>query len=137
MAFKTDLQSLRFAGEALIDLSTRSSTSSLTFHLAKNVTITHIALQTAELKSTSTQSLPLDSLSFDEDKERITVDLKQIPGEGLKAGSEAKLWVRFESELTGSMAGYYRSEGETGEDGKKPVYALTQFEATAARKAFP
>jgi aminopeptidase 2 len=121
----------------LIDLSTRSSTSSLTFHLAQNVTITHIALQTAELKSTTSQSLPLDSLTFDEDKERVTVDLKQIPGEGLKAGSEAKLWVRFESELTGSMAGYYRSEGETGDDGKKPVYALTQFEATAARKAFP
>lgn len=131
------MQALRFAGEALIDLSTRSSTSSLTFHLAKNVIITHIALHTAELKSTSSLSLPLDSLSFDEDKERVTVDLKQVPGEGLKAGSEVKLWVRFESELTGSMLGYYRSEGDADDNGKKPVYALTQFEATAARKAFP
>lgn len=121
----------------MIDLSARASTSSLTFHLAKNVTITHIALHTAELKSTSSLALPLDALSFDADKERVTVDLKQAPGEGLKAGSEAKLWVRFESELTGSMAGYYRSEGDADDNGKKPVYALTQFEATAARKAFP
>jgi aminopeptidase 2 len=69
----------------------------------------------------------------------------------LREGADAKLWVRFEAELTGSMAGYYKSEGDAGEDGKKPVYvrsnqkgiqlisryALTQFEATAARKAFP
>ena len=121
----------------MIDLSVKASTSSLTFHLAKNVSITHIALHTTELKSTSSLALSLDSLSFDEDKERITVDLAKAPGQGLTAGTEAKLWVRFEAELTGSMAGYYRSEGDAGDDGKKPVYALTQFEATAARKAFP
>jgi len=40
----------------------------------------------------------------------------------LRAGADAKLWVRFEAELTGSMAGYYKSEGDAGEDGKKPVY---------------
>jgi aminopeptidase 2 len=105
----------------LIDLTAKSSTSSIVFHLDKNVTVTHLALHTSELKSTSSTALPLESLSFDHEKERATIDLKQAPGEGLRAGSEAKLWVRFEAELTGSMAGYYKSEGEAGDNGKKPV----------------
>ena len=131
MAIKTDLQALRFAGEALIDLTAKASTSSLVFHLSKNVTVTHLALHTSELKSTSSSALPLESLSFDEERERATIDLKQTGGEGLRAGAEAKLWVRFEAELTGSMAGYYKSEGEAGEDGKKPVYVLVRISTAA------
>jgi aminopeptidase 2 len=121
LAFKTDLQALQFAGEALIDLQAKASTSQLVFHLSKNVTVTHLALHTSELKSTSSIALPLESLTLDEDQERATIDLKQGGGQGLTAGAHAKLWVRFEADLTGSMAGYYKSEGEAGEDGKKPV----------------
>jgi aminopeptidase 2 len=102
-------------------LTAKASTSQLVFHLSKNVTVTHLALHTSELKSTSSIALPLESLSFDHDQERATIDLKQGSGQGLVAGADAKLWVRFESELTGSMAGYYKSEGDAGEDGKKPV----------------
>jgi aminopeptidase 2 len=89
------------------------------------VNVTHLALQTSELKSTSSSALPLESLTFDEDRERATIDLKQAGGQGLREGADAKLWVRFEAELTGSMAGYYKSEGDAGEDGKKPVYVHT------------
>jgi aminopeptidase 2 len=122
LAFKTDLKTLRFAGEALIDLTAKASTSSIEFNLSKNVNVTHLALHTSELKSTSSSELSLDSLSFDEERERATIDLKKAGGQGLRAGADAKLWVRFEAELTGSMAGYYKSEGDAGEDGKKPVY---------------
>jgi aminopeptidase 2 len=106
----------------LIDITAKASTDSIVFHLDKNVNVTHLALHTSELKSTSSSALPLESLTFDEDRERATIDLKQAGGQGLRAGADAKLWVRFEAELTGSMAGYYKSEGDAGEDGKKPVY---------------
>ncbi|TXT13659.1 hypothetical protein VHUM_01026 [Vanrija humicola] len=36
------------------------------------------------------------------------------------------------------MVGYYKSDGDLDEaTGKRPIYALTQFEPTAARRAFP
>jgi len=92
------------------------------------VNVTHLALQTSELKSTSSSALPLESLTFDEDRERATIDLKQAGGQGLREGADAKLWVRFEAELTGSMAGYYKSEGDAGEDGKKPVCVRSEQE---------
>ncbi|CDO74266.1 hypothetical protein BN946_scf184643.g6 [Trametes cinnabarina] len=54
--------------------------------------------------------------------------------EPLAAGSDARLTITFSGELTSSLSGYYRSTG--GADGKT-VYSLTQFQPTAARRAFP
>ena len=103
------------------------------------MSITHIALSTSDLKTTSAQLIPLSALSYHEKSEVATLDVSSIAGGQLKAGSKGvKLWFRFEAELEKSMHGYYKSEGDADpKTGKKPVYALTQFEATAARKALP
>jgi aminopeptidase 2 len=121
LAIKTDLQSLRYAGELLIDLSIKSDTSKLTFNVHPSVKITHLAISSAELKSTSSLALPLSDLSVDDEQERGTIKLDKVPGGGLKAGGEAKVWMRFEAELGGSMAGYYKSEGDLDAQGKKAV----------------
>ncbi|KAJ2995303.1 hypothetical protein NUW54_g7413 [Trametes sanguinea] len=52
----------------------------------------------------------------------------------LPAGTNARLTITFEGKLTSSLSGYYRCVGDA--DGKN-VYSLTQFQPTAARKAFP
>ncbi|KAH9923974.1 ERAP1-like C-terminal domain-containing protein [Epithele typhae] len=52
----------------------------------------------------------------------------------LRKGAKARLSVAFANELDASLMGYYRSTG--GADGRT-VYALTQFEPTSAREAFP
>ncbi|KII88967.1 hypothetical protein PLICRDRAFT_109758 [Plicaturopsis crispa FD-325 SS-3] len=53
----------------------------------------------------------------------------------LPAGSKAELQVGYKGILSGSMMGYYKASWE--HEGKKKYYALTQFEPTAARRAFP
>ncbi|OWZ56597.1 aminopeptidase 2 [Cryptococcus neoformans] len=140
IVIKTDLLSSppTFSGEALITLDVNSSTSELVFHLNKELSITNIAISTSDLKTTSSLVIPKEELKLDEEKERATISLDKLPGGGLKEGTkDVKVFFKFESELHASMFGYYRSEGDADENGKKPIYGLTQFEATAARKAFP
>jgi hypothetical protein len=124
LAFKTDLSTSppTFSGEALIHLDIHESTSTLTFNVHHTLKITHIAITTSELKSTSTHVLDLSKLKIDKDKERGSVDLGELPGGWLKEGSKGKIWFRFESELSGNMMGYYKSVGDTdSETGIKPV----------------
>ena len=74
-------------------------------------------------------------ISYDKKLERLTVTFpKDVVT--LKVGEKYKLGFRFEGELDTSMMGYYRSAYETA-DGKQAYYGLTQFESTAARRAFP
>lgn len=57
----------------------------------------------------------------------------------LQAGTKAKLGLTFSSPLEPSMMGYYKSthSPDPSKPEEKDFYALTQFEPTAARKAFP
>ena len=124
MVIRTDLKSSppSYAGEVLVTLDVNESTDSIHFHAGKNLSITHIALSSSDLKTTSSQLIPLSAISFDEDSERATLDLKEVGGGGLKEGQKGvKLWFRFEAELEKSMHGYYKSEGDADETGKKPV----------------
>lgn len=53
----------------------------------------------------------------------------------LKPGKAYWLYTEFRGELADDLQGFYRSEYE--EDGVKKVVAITQMQATYARKAFP
>ena len=110
-------------GEAAISLDIKADTSKVIFHAAGNLRISHMALASADLKSTSAQLIPTSALTFDAKFKRATLDITSLPGGILKAGSKGvKLWFRFESELDQSMNGYYRSEGDVDEKtGKKQV----------------
>lgn len=123
MVVRTDLSSSTYAGESQVTLDILESTSSLIFHAGKNVSITHLAISSSDLKTTSSQLVPLSAVSYDEASERVTVDLREIGGGGLKEGQKGvKVWFRFEAELEKSMHGYYKSEGDLDEKtGKKPV----------------
>lgn len=128
IVIKTDLVSSppTFTGEALITLDVNSSTSELVFHLNKELSITHIAISTSDLKTTSSLVIPKEELKLDEEKERATISLAKLPGGGLKEGTkDVKVFFKFESELHATMFGYYRSEGDADENGKKPMYVYT------------
>jgi aminopeptidase 2 len=122
---KTDLESSppSFSGESLTHLDITSDITTLTFNLHPTLSVTHLAISSSDLKTTSSLVLPLTALSIDKDQERGAVDLSSLPGGGLKAGMKGvKLWTRFEAELGGSMVGYYKSEGDLDEStGKKPM----------------
>lgn len=139
LAIKTNLHTSppSFSGEVLITLDVTKTTSTLVFNAHSSLKITDAAISSSELKSTNSVVLPSSAITANEEQERASIDLGQLPGGGLQEGTKAKVWMRFEGELKGNMVGYYKSEGDADDQGKKPIYALTQFEPTAARKAFP
>ena len=122
---KTDLAASppSYSGELIVTLDVKQDTSAVVFNVSKNLKISHLAITTSDLKSTSSVTLSESDLSLDEEKDRGTINLKSLPGGGLKAGQkDVKIWFRFDSILAGNMVGYYLSEGDKDEKtGEKPV----------------
>ncbi|KIY51112.1 hypothetical protein FISHEDRAFT_71404 [Fistulina hepatica ATCC 64428] len=123
---QTDLQESSFAGLVAIHLDVKKETSQVVLH-SSALELAPATIYSAALKTEQVQS----EKSYDEDQDRLSLSFPQP----LPAGSKAVLKIGFKAPLTGSMMGYYRSLWE--HDDKKEYYALTQFEATAARRAFP
>lgn len=123
---KTDLEQFTFEGVVKINLDVKTETSKVVLNTAeldlKKVSVYSDALQTAQT--------PIGQ-SVDLVQERIAYELSTP----LPASSKAELSVSFSGKLTGNMTGYYKSSWE--HEGKTKHYALTQFEPTAARRAFP
>ncbi|CUA72325.1 hypothetical protein RSOLAG22IIIB_00991 [Rhizoctonia solani] len=130
LTIQTDLEALTFKGFVIVDLDMLEETSKITFNSSElivhedGLTITSDALKTEQ-----TQSVKLTGV--DQKSERASVQLPTA----LPKGSKAKLRVGYEGKLTGSMLGYYYSSAQ--HEGKPRNYTLTQFEPTAARRAFP
>ncbi|KAF9813474.1 hypothetical protein IEO21_05581 [Rhodonia placenta] len=122
----TDLVYAKFDGIVKIDLYVRDKTSDIVFNTTKDMQLGSVTVYSDALR---TEQHP-KSMSFDTDRERGILSLPT----SLPAGSKAQVSISFEGPLTGALMGYYRSVG--GADGKE-VYSLTQFEPTAARRAFP
>ncbi|KAI0831781.1 leucyl aminopeptidase [Trametes gibbosa] len=122
----TDLENSRFEGIVHIDLHINKETDTIVLNTA-NLELGQASLKSGSaLEHTTTPS----ALEFDTTNERVTYTFAK----SLAAGSSTRLSVSFKGKLTGDMLGYYRSTG--GKDGELQ-YALTQFEPTAARRAFP
>ncbi|KAG0149414.1 hypothetical protein CROQUDRAFT_74268 [Cronartium quercuum f. sp. fusiforme G11] len=123
LTIRTDLESNppTFQGVAQIELNILNETDTITFHAAPSLSILAVLIE----------SEPAKSISFDQKTERCHASFsKSFP-----TNSKISLGVIFKAELEGSMMGYYRSTYEF--EGKKGFYGLTQFEPTAARRAFP
>lgn len=121
LAFKTDLDNQRFSGEALIDLDVAETSKNIVFNLEESCQITHISIGTTEAKSSAAVRIPLSALAHDKKQERTTVDLAALPGGQVVGGSKIKLFVRWEAPLGDNMVGYYKSDGDADENGKKPM----------------
>lgn len=113
--------------------NTPGNTSSITLHAGPQLKVHSAVLSSASLKTTS--SILASDIAQDTKLERVTV---KFPSDvvALAAGQKLRLGLRFEAEIDGSMMGYYKSSYENA-NGEKAYYALTQFEPTAARRAFP
>ncbi|KGG52447.1 puromycin-sensitive aminopeptidase, partial [Mitosporidium daphniae] len=69
---------------------------------------------------------------MDNKKEHVTF---KFTGD-IAEGTSAKLRISFKGEINSKLAGFYRAVYEDP-SGNKKVMAVTQFEATDARRAFP
>ncbi|KAG6813612.1 hypothetical protein H0H92_009229 [Tricholoma furcatifolium] len=126
VTIKTDLENLEFEGFVDVSLDVKDETSSITLNTA-SLELGKASLYSDALKTEQEPS----GESFNTVSERVTY----VFPTAIPAGSKAQLKIGFAGKLTGGMAGYYKSLYEV--DGQKKAYALTQFEPTAARRAFP
>ncbi|KAI0637348.1 leucyl aminopeptidase [Trametes polyzona] len=122
----TDIANSKFEGIVHIDLTVNKDTSTIVLNTA-NLQLGDVSLKSGgSLENVQTAS----GQEFDPVNERAVFSFAKA----LSAGTSARLSATFKGDLTGDMLGYYYSTG--GKDGELK-YTLTQFEPTAARRAFP
>ncbi|KAI6109871.1 hypothetical protein F5141DRAFT_1117209 [Pisolithus sp. B1] len=126
LTIKTDLNNDVYEGVVKIDLEVKKQTSTIVLNVA-DLEISDVVLRSHALKNEQ----PDTARSLDAKSERGTFCFPNA----LPASSEATLSITFTGKLSGSMLGYYKSSFQ--HDGSTKSYALTQFEPTAARRAFP
>lgn len=120
---KPCFKSFTFAGRVEASVKVNSATDT-------------ILLNSAEVKPSSAefcmqdQVITANSMSCDEKKETMTLKF----GKSLTIG-EGVLKISFEGILNDKMKGFYRNQYES--NGEKKFGAVTQFEATDARRCFP
>ncbi|KAH9030817.1 leucyl aminopeptidase [Lactarius hengduanensis] len=123
LTIRTDLEKEKFAGFVKIDLEIVKATKIVTFNAATELLL---GPATLVLAPSGTHLAPTET-NFDASTERASLTF----AEELPAGTNATLHLGFESELTDSLTGYYKSTWAKG------ICTLTQFEPTDARRALP
>ncbi|RXW20987.1 hypothetical protein EST38_g4846 [Candolleomyces aberdarensis] len=118
VVIKTDLEASTFQGVVKTSFDVMKETSSITLNTTA-----------LDLGKVATKLLPIGP-SITPRNAHPSSSKAPLP-----AGSKGDIKIHFSGELTGSMTGYYKSSWE--DEGKSRSYALTQFEPTAARRAFP
>ncbi|WFC99442.1 Aminopeptidase 2 mitochondrial [Malassezia yamatoensis] len=120
----SDLDQCRFQGVVKVALEVERGTKQITFNAGKG-------LELSDVLVSFEQNNERVSVSQDKEHERATVTLSK----DLRPGSSLNLTAGFRGVIDDSMMGFYRSSWE--HEGRKGNYALTQFEPTSARRAFP
>jgi aminopeptidase N len=113
-----DLANETFSGDEMIDLDVKEPVKTITLHEVE-LTMPHVTVISGSKALAPT-------VSVDEKNETATFTLP----EEISAGSAA-IHIAFEGKLGKQLSGLYLSRTA------KRKYAVTQFEATSARRAFP
>lgn len=126
LTLECDFDKFTFDGTVLIDLDVAEDSA-------------EISLNTLELDIHSTtvygpNGLEIGNphLSYNEDTQTTKIKFD----EKLPRGRKAKLKQTFTGQLNDQMAGFYRASSKD-QEGKQKYLAVTQFEPTDARRAFP
>ncbi|KAF7333538.1 Aminopeptidase 1 [Mycena venus] len=128
LTFWTDLESLKFGGFVTVDLDILEETSAIVLNCSDDLKLADASVHCATLDAGQLQSAQIVA-----DKELGRASLN-FPA-ALPAGSKAQVKLSYSAMLRGSMNGYYKSAWQR--DGKTEYYALTHFQPTDARAAFP
>ena len=118
LALAPDLKSATFAGEERISVTLQQAVG--------DVTLNALDLKFQQAKATIAGKSYAATVSSDASKQQATLHFDQP----LPAG-EATLDIQFTGVLNDKLRGFYLSRT------KKRNYAVTQFESTDARRAFP
>eukprot|EP00794_Sanderia_malayensis_P017827 gene17827-19608_t len=126
ITLQPDLKNFTFKGNEIIDLQVKSSTKQITMNCV-DINISDAAFTNLEDSSDVNSA----NIKYNKDAETVTI----VFSSALPSGS-GKLSIGFTGELNDKMKGFYRSKYKDLE-GVEKYCAVTQFEATDARRAFP
>ncbi|HMX45388.1 MAG TPA: M1 family metallopeptidase [Candidatus Obscuribacter sp.] len=119
--------SFKFTGEVTIALVVKAEQKSLILNAAE------LVVDSAALKKSAAEHTELSATKIQIDAELERVELTFA--EPVAPGSYT-LHLKFSGQINDKLRGFYRS-AQTLASGEKRYIALTQFEATDARRAFP
>jgi len=122
-----DLKAATFAGVETIDVQIARPTASITLNAAE-IAIESVTVEQrlAGSVARAASEVQTGKVSYDEKQQQATLT---FPAE-LKAGA-ARLEIHYTGKLNNELRGFYLSKTA------KRSYAVTQFESTDARRAFP
>lgn len=126
ITLRPDLKNLTFEGTQNVEIEVIESTDTVILN-SLDLDIKTVCFQNKNGKK-------LEVLKIDHSIENETATLKF--GEKLPTGKDGRLYFDFVGEINNKMKGFYRSK-YTGLDGSVKYAAVTQFEATDARRCFP
>jgi aminopeptidase N/puromycin-sensitive aminopeptidase len=118
LEFGPDLKAATFSGFEVIDVSIKEPTNAITLNA--------IELKLQDVRIIYHHGMQRGSISFDPEKQQATLTFPNT----IPAG-DAILRIRFTGILNNELRGFYLSKTE------RRSYAVTQFESTEARRAFP
>ncbi|KAJ6558360.1 peptidase family M1-domain-containing protein [Mycena capillaripes] len=127
LTFWTDLESLEFGGFVTVDLDILKETSAIILNCSDELNLGTASIHCTALEGDQLQSLQIAN----QEGERVTLNFLTA----LPTGCKAQLKIDYNAKLRGSLNGYYKSAWK--KDGKTEHYALTHFQPTDARAAFP
>ena len=123
ITLKPDLERFTFEGSESVEVEVNAATRRIVVHA------TELEIHAATLERAGVSREPTD-IEANEEEETVAF----VFGETLEPGP-ARLAVQFTGQLNDKMHGFYRSVYQR--DGEQRTMAVTQFEATDARRAFP
>jgi aminopeptidase N len=125
-----DLKAAAFSGDETIDVMVKEATNTITLNAAEmefqSVTATFGCFQLEHQQCTENVALKDPAISLDKEKEQATFTFSNQIQPG-----ELELRIRYTGILNNELRGFYLSKTA------KRSYAVTQFEPTDARRAFP
>ncbi|HSX40656.1 MAG TPA: M1 family metallopeptidase [Candidatus Saccharimonadales bacterium] len=120
---RPDLEEFTFTGEETIYLTLEKSTKKIILHAAE-LAISHVSMQEGSAKPV------IGKVSYNIKNETVTLTFPKALSVGKK-----ELTLHFSGILNDKMRGFYRSRYEV--KGVVTHMAVSQFESTDARRAFP
>ena len=122
VVLEPDFEKFTFEGSVTIDLEVAEDSKSISLNTVD------IKIHSSSVHADGALITDSPTLSYDKDTQTTVIQL----GKELKKGQKVQLKHTYTGELNDKMAGFYRSKRK---DGK--YLAVTQFEATDARRALP
>nr|XP_022919862.1 aminopeptidase N-like [Onthophagus taurus] len=129
-----DRNNFNFTGRVWINLNCTSKTTNITLHSKKlKIDNEHVTLLDVGASNKKDDFIKIKSIAQVKADDFLVIELEKE----LDDNKTYELFIPFSGKIEEGLAGYYRSSYLDKESGKTKWLAVTQFEPSDARRAFP